>query len=338
MGLFKHNMVIAATTLLMGGLLTPNVALAWDENDESVTEVVSFDPSLGQFPEGVTTDYFGNVFVTIAPTGELLKINPQGAVSTLATFDPGAGFLLGMTTDWYGNVYVALASFVPATHGLWRVSPEGVTDFVAPFPTDPGSFPNDIIGDWYGNLYITDSIGGAIYKYDTQDETLELWFQDPLLAGDIEVSPVPFPIGANGIAYDHDSLIVSNSQRSRLVRIEIEDECDDDDDDDEGGAADDVEVIVEDDLLFGADGIALDIFSNIYVAVNEQNTLLRVSPDGDIEVLRDAADGLDFPATIAFGRTPWTFTDLYITNFALFTGETANPALLKTNVGAPGWP
>jgi sugar lactone lactonase YvrE len=289
-----------------------------------ITQVLDHDPNIGENPEGVAVDKKGNVFVSVAPTGELLKIDPKGDVSTHASFNPGNGFLLGMTTDGPGNVYVALGSF-DANTGIYKVSPGGDVDKVAALGA--GTFPNDLVRDKHGNLYVTESIGGAVYRIAKGDDEAELWFADDLLLGDINVSPVPFPIGVNGIALDRHSLIVSNSQVPRLVRIPI----------DKSGDPGDPDVLVEDDLLFGADGIALDVHRDIYVAVNDQDLLLRVDGcDGDIEILADESDGLDFPATIAFGQGKAGKKNLYITNFALFSGPAGDPGILKADIGIPG--
>ncbi len=306
------------------------LALTLSANPDAVAKAVGslstfleLDPSVGENPEGVTVDKKGNVFASIAPTGDLLKIDKKGNVSTLASFNPGAGFLLGMTTDGPGNVYVALASFDENT-GVYRVAPSGEVSQVASM--SPGTFPNDLVLDSSGALYITESIAGAVYKVP-KDGELELWYQDDLLFGDPEISPVPFPIGANGIALDGDSILVANSQQPRIVRIPVDDD----------GYPGDADVLVEDDLLLGADGIALDVHRDIYVAVNQQNLLLRVDgDDGDIEVLADAEDGLDFPATVAFGRGPAGKKNLYITNFALFSGPAGSPGVMRINVGVPG--
>ncbi|MEZ4383496.1 MAG: SMP-30/gluconolactonase/LRE family protein [Nannocystaceae bacterium] len=289
-----------------------------------LSQILDLDPNYGENPEGVAVDKKGNVFVSVAPTGQLLKIDPEGAVSTHASFNPGNGFLLGMTTDGPGNVYVALGSF-DANTGVYKVSPEGAVDKVAAM--SPGAFPNDLVLDKKGNLYVTESIGGAVYRVAAGDDEAELWFADDLLLGDIDVSPVPFPIGVNGIALDRHSLLLANSQVPRIVRVPI----------DKDGDPGDADVVAEDPLLFGADGIALDVHRDIYVACNAQDLLLRVDPhNGDIDVLADASDGLDFPATIAFGQGKAGKKDLYITNFALFSGPAGDPGILKANIGVPG--
>ena len=288
-----------------------------------VETLISLDPSLGQNPEGVAVDGKGNVFLTVAPTGDILRRDKKGKVTTHAHLNPGYGFLLGMTVDKKDNVYVALASFDP-NQGIYKVSPSGQVSFVASVP----GFPNDIAIDKKGdNLYVTESIGGAVYKVDLKGGDVELWFADPLLEGDINVSPVPFPIGANGIAYDDDSLIVANSQQPRLVRIPFGPE----------GDPMDPEIILDDPILAGADGIALDVHGDIYVACNKQDLLLKVSGDGeDVDVLADASDGLDFPSTVAFGQGPAGKKNLYISNFALFSGPEGAPGLLVADVGVPG--
>ena len=75
----------------------------------------------------------------------------------------------------------------------------------------------------------------------------------------------------------------------------------------------------------------------MFVAVNSQNTLLRVGPGGSITTLATAADGLDNPASLAFATSHGERKTLYITNFAAFSA-TPKPALLRTGVGVPGMP
>ncbi|MCA9720414.1 MAG: hypothetical protein H6713_20720 [Myxococcales bacterium] len=290
----------------------------------AVSQVLSFDAALGELPEGVAVDVTGDVFVGLATTGEILKLD-NGQVTTYAELDNGAGYALGMTTDGPGTLYVVLTTFTPGTQGLYRVSPGGDVAMIAEFDAAT-TLPDDVALSYDGYLYVTEAIGGAIYRVDKETEEMELWFQDELLVGDPENTPLPFPVGANGVAVDGASLVVSNTQRGRIVRVPID--CD--------GYPEDPLVIAEDPLLHGADGIALDHHRDIYVAVNDPNIVVRVDhDDGDLEVLVDESDGLDFPATVAFGRG-WQRKQLYITNFAFYSGAEGNPALLKAYVGESG--
>lgn len=88
--------------------------------------------------------------------------------------------------------------------------------------------------------------------------------------------------------------------------------------------------------LFGADGIAVGVLGDVFVAVNPQSTLVRVAPDGSTTTLATAADGLENPASLAFGAGS-DRKSVYVTNFAIFTTP-PHPALLLAAVGEPGVP
>lgn len=289
-----------------------------------VSVVIDFDESIGELPEGVAVDVYGDVYVGVATTGEILKVD-GGQITTYASLNPGAGYALGMATDGPGTLFVVLTTFTPGTQGVYRVTPGGNTTMIAAFDAAT-TLPDDVIVSPNGYLYVTEAIGGAIHRINKSTYASELWFQDELLVGDLVNSPLPFPVGANGLALDGDSLIVSNTQMGRLVRIPID--CD--------GDPGEPEVILEDPILHGADGVVIDSQRNIYVAVNDPNVVVRVSPDGqDVDVIADENDGLDFPASLAFGRG-YDRKSLYITNFAFYSGANGNPALLKTKVANSG--
>src|SRR5947207_514682 len=94
--------------------------------DVHVRTVVSFDPAEGGFPEGTVADVRGDVYVSrTSPVNEILRIAPSGRRSVVAHFDVGGFGPLGMALDASGRLYVAIASFDPATRGIYRVSPDG---------------------------------------------------------------------------------------------------------------------------------------------------------------------------------------------------------------------
>jgi sugar lactone lactonase YvrE len=305
---------ILASTLL--GLATP--ALAAD-----VTVVESYDASIGQLPEGVAVSPRGDIYVTLAGTGELRRLDRKTyAGETLAQFDVGFGFLLGMAFDG-DDLHVVLGSFVDETAGVWRVGADGGATRVVPFTG--AEFPNDVTFDRAGNMYVTESIGGAIYKVAAGTTTRELWFQSPLLVGDVSQSPVPFPIGVNGIAYDDErgSVVVVNSQVPAVIEIA-----------DDAGEAGAVTVVAAGEHLRGADGVVIDREGDLFVVANFHSAILHVDRDtGAATTVADGSDGLVFPSTAAFGQTGDDKRALFVANFGFGAGPGAPVSILRVEVG-----
>ena len=289
-----------------------------------IQTVVSFDPAAGEFPEGVTVDVKDNAYVTLtAPVSEIRKVDRAGTQSLVAHFDvPGFG-PLGLAVGASGKLYVAMSTFDAATRGVYRVLPDGESTRLA--GTDGILFPNGVALDARGNVYATDSIGGSVWKV-SRNAPAQLWSQSPLLAG-TGVLGLGFPLGANGIVVRNHAVIVTNTEGASIVRIPIR----------RDGSAGTASVLAQDPALFGADGLALDVFGNAFVAVNPQNTLVRVDRQGFIAVLATAADGLDNPASLAFGTSQTDRKSLFITNFAIFSAA-PRPGLIKASVGVPGQP
>jgi sugar lactone lactonase YvrE len=311
---------IIATTLALAVLLSSDLAMA----SVPIQTVVAFNPAAGEFPEGVAVDVTGNAYVSlIQPVYEIRKIDPSGTQTVFAHFQvPGFG-PLGLAVDAPGNLYVAMSTFDPATRGVYRVMADGTS--VRLPGTGPILFPNGLALDPRGNLYVTDSIGGAVWRIP-RGGSAQLWFQNPLLAGNGSAG-LGFPLGANGIAVRNNAIIVANTEGARIVRIPVKLD----------GSAGTPSVLAEGSTLFGADGIALSVLGNIYVAVNPQSTLVRVAPDGSIATLDTAADGLNNPASLAFGTSMGDRKSIFVTNFSVFSSS-PTPALLKVAVGEPGLP
>jgi sugar lactone lactonase YvrE len=140
-------------------LLRPQAAVG------NVTTVATFDPIQSQLPEGVAVDKQGNIYVGFYPSGQILKITPDRKQSIFATLDVSGnvgGGLVGFAFDNDGDLYVCDASGKPATHGIWKVDRNGATSRIAAL--DPTGFPNDLVFDKDGNLYVTDSYLGEIWK------------------------------------------------------------------------------------------------------------------------------------------------------------------------------
>ena len=318
------------TTMRMLAAIAAGLALSAGVAGASghVQTFVSFDPAAGEFPEGIAVDKYGNVYVSMTELDQIWKIDPSGTV--LVEIDvPGEG-PAGLAVDAAGTVYAAISAFDletgqtdPATRGVYRIRPESTAERL------PGTgamlFPNDVTLDKQGNVYATDTSGGTVWRVP-RDGSAELWSGDPLLAGDGSFG-FGFPIGANGIAFRNGELIVANSERGRLVRIPVEPD----------GSAGEATVLAESTALLGADGIALDVHGDVYVASAILYTVVRSGSDGSIETLATADDGLNQPSTLAFGTGKGERQTLFVANFSIFSA-TPTPGVLKLPVGVPGQP
>jgi streptogramin lyase len=315
---------ILSTRLALVAALALLIPVAVADAAVDIEVVVDYDPAAGELPEGVAVNKRGEVFISLAPLGEVRKIGRDGSESTLATIPlpPGAfPGVIGLAIDAPGNVYAAVSTGDAATTGVYTIARGG--SFSRLPGTEAIAFPNGVTLDKRGNLYVTDTTAGAVWRVPARGGSAEIWFQSPLLEGD-ESFGFGFPIGANGIAYRHNAVVVGNSEGARLLHIPIEPD----------GTAGGATVLAEGPALSGADGIAFDVHGNIWVAVIVQSTIVRVSPNGDVETIATAADGLDFVSSVAFGKKG----DLWAVNFAIGPPGGPGPALLRFDAGVKGQP
>ena len=287
----------------------------------SATVVVDLDPALGQLPEGVAVDKRGDVFFSVSPLGQVRRLDRDGSVSLLAQIvPPGSGNgTVGLAVDAPGNVYVATATFDPATSGVYKIARDGS------FARLPGTgaivFPNGLALDKNGNAYVTDTIGGAVWRVPANGGSATKWFESPLLLGDGSFN-FGFPLGANGIAYRQNEIVVGNTEGARLVRIPINPD----------GSAGSPSILAEDLALLAVDGITFDVHGNLWACVIAQSTIVSVSPSGAITTIATAADGLDWASSLAFGKN----TDLWVVNFAIWTTRRSRAGSPPTRCGGEG--
>ncbi|MGO4885376.1 MAG: SMP-30/gluconolactonase/LRE family protein [Bryobacteraceae bacterium] len=309
--MFSHKRLFTAAVVAWLGCLAQ---YCWAAN---VVTLVKFNPQT-QLNEGLTIDKEGNIYVGFYNTGEIWKLTPSGKHGIFATLDvtsTNGGGLVGLALDDEGSLYVCDGSGNAATNGIWKVDKNGNARMLA--ATDPAGFPNGIAIDQAGNLFVTDSYLGEIWKITPSGEA-QVWVQSPLLL------PV-YAYGANGAEFDRGALYVSNTDKGLIVRIPVE----------QDGSAGPPEVFVQSPLLVGADGVAFDVLHNLYVAVDYQNMVVEVSPSGAVTTLATATDGLDFPASTSFGQTSGQRVFLYWTSDGWNFGD---PSLQKMDVGILGVP
>jgi sugar lactone lactonase YvrE len=138
---------------------------------------------------------------------------------------------------------------------------------------------------------------------------------------------LPLTPGPNGIQIFHNEVYVAVSDRAHVVAFPIRG----------NGTAGAGRIHASG---IGLDDFSFDVHGNLYGTTDPFNTVVRITPDGQIEVLLTAADGLDGPTATVFGVGNDN-KNLYITNaaFPFFPGPTPRrPSLLRLHIGVAGKP
>lgn len=291
----------------------------------SLVRVITTAPP--DLPESIAIDHNGTTYLSLPFANEVVKFAPGGSLSTVATFP--SSFPLGVRLDDEGDVFIAVAG-----SGIWKVPATGGSALQV--AGGPGLW-NGLAFDHRGNLYVSDSAGGAIWRLD-KNGAFTMWSGSSLLNGTTAAGPcglvhpaVPSfgPLGANGIAFNkHGDMLVANTDFGEIIRIPTNPD----------GTAGSASVFSGPSCsLWGADGVAMDNGDNLYVAANSKGQIDRVDPGGDIQVLV-TGDPLSFPSDIAFGAGPGANKDVFISNFAAFPTSSGAPGVLEMDAGIPGRP
>jgi sugar lactone lactonase YvrE len=315
---------MCALTLM---LVLPSLAAA----SGHVTPVRIYNPALGEFPEGIAVDKQGNVFVSMAPLGQIRKISPDSTQTLFYQLPAGAG-LTGLAVDAPGNVYVGVFGRGADPGGVWRIDRDGGSASRLP-GTENIFLPNGLAFDKQGNLYVTDTYvsgstppAGAIWRIPRHGNA-QLWLQDSELLGGLGTVPGYPPLGANGIAFRHNRLYVASTEKGLIAQVPVLPD----------GSPGDLSVVAQGSGLLMIDGIALDVHGTIYAGLIGQNRVVAVNPaSGGVTQLAGPADGVDGPASLAFGAGNGERQSLYFTNYAILSH--AHPGVLKMDVGVPGMP
>ena len=316
-------------------------------------------PISGVTPAGITVDKIGNVYLGIRETidgvlyGKIWKYTPSGEQSFFAQI--GAAELYGLTGTANGDLYAAMAR-IGSDRGVYRVDRKGNIELL------PGSdqivFPNAIASDDRGTLFVTESYSGTppdygqggIWRIPKGGEA-ELWLRSGLLTG---IKVAAYPVGANGIAFYHGDLYVTNTFPGRVLRIPVLPD----------GSAGDLEVWatlqdVPESPLAGspfplmADDVRLDVHGNVYVAVLSRAAVVRINAldksQETIAAFQLIPHGsvpnapLDFPASFFFGTGKGERQSLFVSNLGwgkLYVPSITWPGagLVKIDAGVPGRP
>jgi DNA-binding beta-propeller fold protein YncE len=329
--------------LLLGGGL--GAAWAHDDSDHDRGAVSRFVtlPDGVRFPEGITAnpangDIYVSTFDTLGNPNKLLRYSRHGQLLAQRTFDAP---LLGLEFDRAHNkVYVTnVGDFVNTGSKIQRIAanfnsatpieevaaipavgappvdrvvgnPDGSSDTI--HFGGGARVPNAMAFDSHGNLYISDSFQGAIFRIDNVAScatpcVVTLISHDPLLA----TAGFP-PFGANGLAVSGDgkALFVANTGDDRVLKLDLTKPA---------LSTDAVSVFAE--SINGADGIVFDRLGRLWVCANQSDEVVALNANGRVVARLGAFEGIGrhgAPRGLLFPASPVIVgDDMFVTNLAI---------------------
>ena len=261
------------------------------------------DPQLDH-PEGVAVHRDGSVWCG-GERGQIFRLDPDGR--SIDEVGSTGGFALGMAFDTTAE-HLYVCDLKRAAVFRYETTTGKVETFTDGAPGRPFKIPNYPAFDAAGNLYVSDSHefgrpGPGVFRIDPEGKG-ELWYD-----GDVTF--------ANGLAVSPDgaSLCVAETFASRVFRVPIRED---------GSAGERQEIAHVPGSL--PDGLAFDIDGNLYVGCYEPSQVLRIDPDGRVDVLWHdvTAHTLAHPTNVAFRGT------------TMFTSNLGRWHLTRIEVGIEG--
>jgi DNA-binding beta-propeller fold protein YncE len=290
-----------------------------------------------RFPEGIaanpkTEEIYVATFDFGPNSNKLLRFNKDGQL--FAQRDFGGTPLLGLRFNpWDKKIYIAnVGALVGQASKIQRIAadftdstpiedvalipsigpppdrvvgnPDGSDDTISFGNNAPA--PNALIFDHHGNLYVSDSFQGAIFRINNARNCqtpcdMTTFKHDPLLA----TAGFP-PFGANGLALSRDGtkLYIANTGDDRILRLDLKTK----------------EIGVWAESINGVDGIAF--YRGKLIAAENQGDRVLILDDngrviaklGDFFGIRDDGSprGLLFPASLVI-----VADKIFVTNLAL---------------------
>jgi sugar lactone lactonase YvrE len=269
--------------LTIAGVLAASALPAAAQRPLGDSNVIAGVPLPG-FPEGIATR--GNKFYVSGPAAFGITDPAMVWAYDIKTGQPAGQFPVTIHNPFVpfrglsciafgpdGNLY-AIEAFV----GIIRMhlDPNNTQELYSAFPPPPpsGSLPNDLAFDGDGNLYVTDTLQGLIYKIPAGGGPPAVWFQDARLLGNPAL-----PFGVNGIRIDKNNKnvyvteTVSADFSGIVYRLPLV----------ASPAASDLAVFHVYSPAFGPpapDGIAFGKSGNLYVALAGASMISVLRPDG----------------------------------------------------------
>ena len=270
--------LIAVVSLFVGGCAT------MQSRSPAVSILVDLDPASAErtvIVESITADKQGRLYLPDRVAGNVLRVEPQAPKPVVVgriesreikgkkvNADPS-----GIAFNPQGDLFIAVGPFSEVV----RIRASELN------PAKPGTAQtfatgtagaNGMVFDRQGNLFVSGGASGIVYRVGPNGGA-----EQP--AVQIEKHTRTLPDGktqqatvANGLEIDSKGVLyVADTARGAIWRVAIGA-------DGKGGKP---TLLAQSPLLEGADGLAFDRNGKLWVAANERNAIVTVTPDGQVQ-------------------------------------------------------
>lgn len=291
-------------SLLSGALAFVLVGCASVTPKEPTTRIlVDLDPASVErtvIVENITADRNGLLYMADRVSGNILRVDPKApAPVVVARIEPREiqgrrvnADASGLAFNAQGDLFIAAGPFAevvrvraadlnPAQPGLAQTWATGT----------PGA--NGIAFDAQGNLFVSGGASGVVFRIAAGGGAAQPAVQIERFVRTLPDGKTQQPIVANGLAFDAQGVLhVADTARGALWKVALGA--------DGKGAA--PVMLVQNALLEGADGMAFDRAGRLWVAANELNAVVAVTPAGAVQLIQrnPSAGPLEFPASVVF--------------------------------------
>jgi len=300
-------MLIAVLTLFLGACATvqsrsPAVSILVDLDAASADRTV--------IVESITADKEGRLYLPDRVTGNILRVDPKASKSVVVgrieareikekkvNADPS-----GIAFNPQGDLFIAVAPFSEVVRIRVADLNPAKPGATQPFATGTAG-ANGIVFDRQGNLFVSGGASGIVYRVGPNGGVAQPAVQIDKHSRTLPDGKAQQAIVANGLELDSKGVLhVADTARGAIWKVVIGAD----------GKSGKPLLLAQSPLLEGADGLAFDRSGRLWVAANERNAILTVTPEGQVqEIAKNGGSGpLEFPAAITFvGNTA------YIANF-----------------------
>ncbi|MBM4263498.1 MAG: SMP-30/gluconolactonase/LRE family protein [Deltaproteobacteria bacterium] len=282
--------------------------------NQKVSILIDLDPNSAErsvIVESIAADNRGRLYTADRVSGNVWRIDPKNprlvvvgrVVEREIDGKKIRADVSGITFNSAGDLYLTAGGFKEVLRIRAKELNPDKPGVAQTFATQTEN-ANGLAFDKAGRLYVSGGRNGKIYRTGPEGGKADVVVQIPPHVRTLPDGNTQQALTANGLAFDASGtvLYIADTTRGAIWRSTITND----------GTAGPPQSVVQSALLEGADGPAFDRHGNLWVAANERNAVVVVTPEGRVyDALKNNSKGpLEFPTSVVI-----VDNTVYVSNF-----------------------